>query len=379
MYDDLFGEPLKYISNNFENILILIFHRAFRRDPPIYKHHEMPDNVKVIPMGNFIPPVRLSYSFGSIGFHLYQQLLKMYAHRAAKYLKNNGINVDLVHAHFIFPAGLIAYFLKDILDSKLIITAHGHDVYDLPFRSEHLRRITQNILRRCDRTITVSYKNASILQNLGINNFTVIPNGFDPDVFFMKDPMSCRNTLGLPHSSKIILTVGTLTPIKGHKFLLDAFKKIIYKRDDVYLVIAGDGKLKNDLIKHAKFLGIPDKVLFAGWIPHNKVADWMNACDIFVLPSLNEGNPTVMFECLGCGKPFVGTRVGGIPEVIISEKLGILVEPKNHEQLADAILKALDKEWDKEYILNYAKQFTWDEIAKSIMAVYEEVCKNDRE
>ena len=99
----------------------------------------------------------------------------------------------------------------------------------------------------------------------------------------------------------------------------------------------------------------------------------MNACDVFVLSSLNEGNPVVMFECLGCGKPFVGTRVGGIPEVITNEKLGYLVEPKDVEGLANAILKALNKEWDKEYILNYAKQFTWGEIAKNIGRVYNEV------
>ena len=99
----------------------------------------------------------------------------------------------------------------------------------------------------------------------------------------------------------------------------------------------------------------------------------MNACDVFVLPSLSEGNPTVMFEALGCGKPFVGTTVGGIPEVIINEKLGILVEPKDIDGLAKAIVRALETDWDRKYISNYAKQFTWDKIAEKIMEVYREV------
>ena len=77
----------------------------------------------------------------------------------------------------------------------------------------------------------------------------------------------------------------------------------------------------------------------------------MNACDLFVLPSLNEGNPTVMFEALGCGKPFVGTKVGGVPEVIASDDYGLLVEPADPEDLAEKILVALDREWDREAIL----------------------------
>ena len=62
-----------------------------------------------------------------------------------------------------------------------------------------------------------------------------------------------------------------------------------------------------------------DHVEFVGGKPHAEIPIWMNACDVFVLSSLSEGNPTVMFECVGCGKPFIGTKVGGIPEIIISD------------------------------------------------------------
>lgn len=91
--------------------------------------------------------------------------------------------------------------------------------------------------------------------------------------------------------------------------------------------------------------------------------------------SLSEGNPTVMFEALGCGRPFVGTRVGGVPEVIVDDRLGILVEPGDPEALARAILQALEREWDHEYIRTYAQQFTWENIAKQVMEVYEAVMR----
>lgn len=99
----------------------------------------------------------------------------------------------------------------------------------------------------------------------------------------------------------------------------------------------------------------------------------MNAADLFVLSSLNEGNPTVMFEALGCGKPFVGTRVGGIPEIITSEDYGLLVKPGNVQDLADILLKALTKEWDSERIAAYARQYSWGYVVDRIIQVYNDV------
>ena len=115
-----------------------------------------------------------------------------------------------------------------------------------------------------------------------------------------------------------------------------------------------------------------DHVEFVGGKPHDKIPIWMNACDVFILPSLAEGNPTVMFECLGCGKPFIGTTVGGEPEIITSNNYGLLCEPANPKVLAEKILIALDKEWDGEKIRSYAERFRWENIAEEIMRVYKE-------
>ena len=85
---------------------------------------------------------------------------------------------------------------------------------------------------------------------------------------------------------------------------------------------------------------------------------------------MSEGNPTVMFEALGVGLPFIGTKVGGIPEIITSEDYGLLCEPANPEDLAEKILIALEKKWDKEKIRKYAQQFTWDNIVKQALKAY---------
>ena len=88
------------------------------------------------------------------------------------------------------------------------------------------------------------------------------------------------------------------------------------------------------------------------------------------MSSINEGVPTVLFEAMACGKPFVGTDVGGIPEIISDDRLGILMKPGDPAALAEAINKALDRDWDAEYILRYAEQFTWENIATRTTEVY---------
>ncbi|RNI15771.1 glycosyltransferase [Methanohalophilus sp. RSK] len=94
-----------------------------------------------------------------------------------------------------------------------------------------------------------------------------------------------------------------------------------------------------------------------------------------VYECLNEGNPTVLFECLGCGKPFVRTKVGGVPEIINSDDYGLLVEPGDSQDLTDKIEIALNKEWDEEKIKHYGNNFTWENIASQIVNVYYSVRK----
>jgi glycosyltransferase involved in cell wall biosynthesis len=128
--------------------------------------------------------------------------------------------------------------------------------------------------------------------------------------------------------------------------------------------------LREDLKAQIKKLGLENYVKLAGSKPHDEIPLWMNAADLFVLPSLSEGNPTVMFEALGTGLPFIATSVGGVPEIITSGDYGLLSKPANPKDLAEKILIALDKKWNRDKILKYAQQFAWENIAKRIMEIY---------
>jgi len=296
-----------------------------------------------------------------------------------KYLSQRDIDFDIIHAHFTYPQGYVAVKLSKEFDVPVIITAHGHDIYEMPFRDDNWRNIVKWTLEQATHIITVSHRNEDIIvQKLEVNErkISVIPNGYDSDKFKPISKEKARKLLGLPQNKKIILDVGNLYPAKGHKYLIEAMRQVTSVREDVMLYIVGNGPLRDDIQKQVKKLNLYEKIKLVGGRPHDEIPLWMNAADIFVLPSLSEGNPTVMFEALGVGLPFVGTAVGGVPEIVTSEDYGLLCPPADPDCLAEKILKALEKEWDGEKIRKYAEQFTWEKVAEKILGVYHEVLKN---
>ncbi|PKP59290.1 glycosyltransferase family 4 protein, partial [Candidatus Atribacteria bacterium HGW-Atribacteria-1] len=195
-------------------------------------------------------------------------------------------------------------------------------------------------------------------------------NSYDKNIF-KPIPEDCKEGLNIPKNKKIILSVGMLEEIKGHEYLIKAMKKVIDKEKDVLCIIVGSGQLKSKLQRLINDLNLNDYVKLVGAKQHDEIPLWMNASDLFVLPSLNESFGIVQIEAMACGKPVVATRNGGSEEIVVNEKLGYLVESKNSDDLAEKILMTLDKEWNKEYILNYVKKFKSDEIAKETIKIYE--------
>ena len=110
--------------------------------------------------------------------------------------------------------------------------------------------------------------------------------------------------------------------------------------------------------------------MLAGGRPYDEIPLWMNACDVFALPSLRESFGVVQIEAMACGKPVVATKNGGSEEIVTSDDYGLLVEPANPEDLAKKILVALDREWNREAVLANAKQYTWECVVKDVMKVY---------
>jgi glycosyltransferase involved in cell wall biosynthesis len=351
------------IISEISNILPLKSLKPFRKSE-LMDLRNKPQNLTIFPAGLFYLPTD----------NQYKKLGVLFYRAARKKIMKNRVYFDIVHSHFLWPQGYAGARFKEEYAVPFVVTAHGYDIYSLPFKDEEWKKKIEDVLNAADHIITVSQRNLSCIKKLNTSTpVTVIPNGFRSDLFFPRDTSVCRKVLNLPQDKKIILTVGIFEPIKGHKYLIEAMHAIISERKDVLCVIVGGGGLRTTLERQIHALGLEDYVRLVDGKPHDEIPLWMNACDLFVLPSLDEGNPIVMFEVLGCGKPFVGTRVGGVPQVIISDTYGLLVRPGDTGELAEKILTALDWEWNREEILTYAEQFTWENIVKEILGVYTKV------
>ena len=323
--------------------------------------NNIPSNLSVHPTPILYAPLNSQY----------KKLGEKHFKAAERSIRKHNIKFDLIHSHFTWSSGYASAKLKEKYNVPFVVTGHGYDIYGLPFKDEEWKERIEYVLNSADRIITVSNSNLSCIKKLNVKTpVHILPNGYRPDQFHPMDMEKCRKALDLPLDKKIILAVGNLVEIKGHNYLIGAMEEVVKHRKDVLCFIVGGGETENKLRKQIKNAGLEDHVKLPGSKLHNEIPMWVNACDIFVLPSLNEGNPTVMFECLGCGKPFIGTKVGGVPEIIVSDDYGLLVEPANSEKLAETILLALDKTWDTTKIKAYSAQFTWAEIGKNIVDIY---------
>jgi len=287
-------------------------------------------------------------------------------------ISKNHVDFSLIHAHFL-ENGFIGAFLKNMYGKPLVVTAHGGDVYYLPFRDRWYNSLARFVLNEADRVITVCKFNAEKLLSLGVSSdkLHVIPNGYDEHLFKPVSTVKARERLGLPQNKKILLSVGNLVGVKGHTYLISAMSLVLRRRKDVLLIIIGSGPLKELLQSMIKKYGLEDYIVLAGGKKHEEIPTWINASDIFILPSLQEGFPTVVPEAMACGKPIVATNVGGVPEAITHNDLGILVNPRSREELASAILEALERKWEPEFILKHAEKYSWGNLAKQIINVYE--------
>lgn len=146
-----------------------------------------------------------------------------------------------------------------------------------------------------------------------------------------------RNILQLPETQTVLLSIGHLGEIKGHQDTIIALSSLITHDQNIHLYIAGDGSEheKNTLLALVEQLRLHNHITFLGQI--NNASQWLEACDIFVQPSIEEAFGLVFAEAGAKGKPAVATNVGGIKEIILHEETGYLVPPANPEKLAEAM------------------------------------------
>ncbi len=285
-------------------------------------------------------------------------------------IEEHHLHFDLIHAHFTWPSGYIGVRLREKYGKPVITTIHENgDWFDQEVGMNH--PLINTAWSGADALIRVNQKDVPVLKHYNEQVYS-IPNGFSP-AFRPIDTAVARERLGLPGDARVIFTLGNLIKRKGFNYLIDAMEQVCSQQDDVLCFIGGAGPERESLQGQIDRLGLGERVRLLGSVPSDILPLWMNACDLFVLPSLSESFGVVQIEALACGKPVVSARNRGSEEVVISDEYGLLVEPADPEDLAEKILVALDREWDREAILEYAQRYTWKNIAKEIMGVYAQI------
>jgi glycosyltransferase involved in cell wall biosynthesis len=209
------------------------------------------------------------------------------------------------------------------------------------------------------------------------DRFAVVPSGIDLAQFREAGARVRRKPAGFdcPPDAIVIGSIGWLTPVKGHRVLLEAAASLRRQWPRLHVVIVGGGPLRDDLERMARRRGIAETVRFLG--ARTDVSDCLAGMDIYVQPSLNEGMGRALIEAMAAGRPVVASRVGGIPAVVEDRKTGLLVPPNDPEALARALDELLRKpDWAKELgaaaRAAIGERFSETAMVRAIESVYEQ-------
>ena len=174
-----------------------------------------------------------------------------------------------------------------------------------------------------------------------------------------------------------MLFVGSLIPRKGLPFLVEAAKKIVKEKGETKFLIVGEGTLKSQLTASLAAANLAGNFRFLGNLKEDQLPAVYNCADVFVLPSVQEGQGIVLLEAQSAGLPAVAFDIGGVNEAIKNGETGVLVERADTEALAEALLRLLsDEKLRREMGASgrrfVAENFTWDICAEKMLRVYHE-------
>lgn len=299
--------------------------------------------------------------------------------------EETGRSFDAVHVHFPFAACALIHLARR-LRSRMVYTAHvGEETWRLSSGKAgtplalKIFKPDLYLLKRIGAGVVLNEGLRVSLAARGFKNLTTIPNGIEVEEFNVSsaEVSAVKAQLGL--RNRTVLFAGTITPRKGVEVLLQAAMLI---REGTDFLLAGSTTLDPEFVSRMRRLmvgsGLESRVRLLGFVPAELLKVLYAACDVFVLPSFEEGDPIALKEALATGKPLVGTAVGGVPAQIRDSWNGFLVVPGDYRQLAARIAYLLQRPREMERMgrnsRNLAqREFHWFRIAKYYETVYKEI------
>jgi glycosyltransferase involved in cell wall biosynthesis len=237
-------------------------------------------------------------------------------------------NYDIVHLHTKRAHALSLWLWRGLVTPKYVVTRR----MDYPEANTWYTRYLYN--RKVDGVVAISCKISNLLIEAGVERekIRLIHSGIDPG------PFEAAANLGDVHPERVVIGMAAvLEERKGHRFLLEAARRLKAQGYQIQYCVAGEGSLGRALQEAATRLGLKHEVQFLGFV--SDMPAFLRQVDILVLPSLSEGFGVSVLEAMAAGKAVIASRVGGLAELVSDSVTGLLVAPRDVEGLANAIAK----------------------------------------
>ena len=333
----------------------------------------LPEKLQKLCYGSGIPNNIREFPWTKLQLPLLVFLFTIHALRYAR-------SCDIIHAHWSI-AGIAGFIAARILGKPIVLNIHHGSVRDVT-------KIEKILLETVDYVVfNSSYTMSHAMKYTTPPAFAVVSPGVDTDKF-QRRPSTKAQTDILPPDvtgKPILFTLGRLVECKGHKYLIEAMR-LVNKKFNAHLLVGGDGPQRQDLDHLVSNKDLENEVTFLGHIPWRRTNFYYTSADIYLQPSIidkdgvTEGLGVTILEAMACGTPCIGSKVGGIPDLIRDGINGFLVNPAQPEQLAEKINillgdKELREKMGAEGRRFVEENYSWNAKAGELMGIYGELLK----
>lgn len=284
---------------------------------------------------------------------------------------------------YAFPAAMMLKWWQGV--PLLLTLQEGNREWEFQFKNLGMSWLGWRIaLKNTDSLAAISTFLLQLSRSLGYRGEgVVIPNGVDTDRFGKTLVLRAkiRHELGIPPEAYLLITTSRLVEKNGVDIVLRAMARLLEGvRSKTHFLVVGGGPLEGSLKREAETLGIADHVHFIGEKSNEELPNLYGAADAFIRPSRSEGLGISFIEAMAAGLPVIGTRVGGIPDVIEDGETGLMAEPENAADVAKKIERLQqDPQFAKsiaEAGLRRAKDhFTWSAVTGAYQRLFLKIAR----
>jgi glycosyltransferase involved in cell wall biosynthesis len=301
--------------------------------------------------------------------YIYTQLRMSY--KLAKIARN----VDLWIFFFCGPALLLPMLTAKLFRKKVILAFAESSMHMLRSANDNLFKPVKILSTiNCELVDEIIIYSEKLIKEWNLQRYRnkiciAYQHFLDFDNFKTKKKLDERENL--------VGYIGRLSEEKGVLTFIKSIPEILKEKDDLKILIGGDGQLRDEIEKYLDEENLNDKVKLLEWIPHDKLPDYLNALKLLVLPSYTEGLPNIILEAMVCGAPVLATPVGAITDVIKDGETGFIMEDNMPECITKNVIRALEHTNLDEIVKNARKfverEFTYEMAVEQYRKILEDI------